>query len=96
MYSFFFSIDPVKVKRTLTTTLQGTMPLVVHADNADVIATLIALKREVEHAIRAHLKMTIIGGAEAHLLAPELARADIGVIVISPRAFPYSWEKRRM
>ncbi|KAL1701180.1 hypothetical protein EV121DRAFT_212640 [Schizophyllum commune] len=76
--------------------VQGTMPLVVHADNADVITTLIALKREVEHAIRAHLKMTIIGGAEAHLLAPELARADIGVIVISPRAFPYSWEKRRI
>ncbi|KAI5891592.1 composite domain of metallo-dependent hydrolase [Schizophyllum commune H4-8] len=76
--------------------VQGTMPLVVHADNADVIATLIALKREVEHAIRAHLKMTIIGGAEAHLLAPELARANVGVIVISPRAFPYSWEKRRI
>ncbi|KAL1674796.1 hypothetical protein EV122DRAFT_219970 [Schizophyllum commune] len=76
--------------------VQGTMPLIVHADNADVIATLIALKREVEHTIRAHLKMTIIGGAEAHLLAPELARADIGVIVISPRAFPYSWEKRRI
>ncbi|KAL1686090.1 hypothetical protein GGG16DRAFT_118255 [Schizophyllum commune] len=76
--------------------VQGTMPLAVHADSADVIATLITLKRDVEHAIGAQLKMTIIGGAEAHLLAPELARANIGVIVISPRAFPYSWEKRRI
>lgn len=76
--------------------LQGTMPLVVHADSADVIATLIELKAEVESSIGATLRMTIVGGAEAHLLARELGEAGVGVIVISPRAFPYTWEKRRI
>ncbi|KAL1742134.1 hypothetical protein HDZ31DRAFT_66247 [Schizophyllum fasciatum] len=80
----------------VSSVLQETMPLVVHADNADVIATLLTLKREVEKKIRARLRMTIVGGAEAHLLARELAQADVGVIVISPRPHPYSWEKRRI
>jgi len=40
--------------------------------------------------------MTIIGGEEAHLLAKELAEADIGVILVPVRPFPGSWESRRM
>lgn len=42
------------------------------------------------------IKLTIIGGAESHLLANELAEADVGVIVTPPRSFPYDWDNRRM
>ena len=41
-------------------------------------------------------KLTIAGGAEAHVLASELAAADVGVITIPSRPFPEIWEKRRM
>jgi hypothetical protein len=35
------------------------------------------------------------GGQEAHLLASELAAANIAVILTSPRAFPTTWDRRR-
>lgn len=75
---------------------QGRIPLVVEAHSADVIATLILLKKEVESEKRTAIKLTITGAAEAHLLAKELRDADVGVIVNPPRPFPYVWEDRRM
>ena len=75
---------------------QGTLTLVVHAKNADIIASLVALKAEVEAQSNVPMKLTIMGGAEAHLLAPELAEANVGVIVSPVRSFPFSWEGRRM
>jgi hypothetical protein len=35
------------------------------------------------------------GGQEAHLVANELAAADISVVLSPPRAFPESWDERR-
>lgn len=64
--------------------------------NADIMATLIKLKREVEDHVGHSIKMTFTGAAEAHLLAKELAAANIGVIVTPPRSFPYTWEEQRM
>ena len=40
--------------------------------------------------------MTLARVTEAHLLAPELAEAGVGVILLLVRAFPLSWEQRRM
>jgi hypothetical protein len=60
------------------------------------MATLIQLKAEVERASGARIRMTFVGGAEAHLLADTLADAQIGVIVTPPRSFPYTWSHRRM
>lgn len=40
--------------------------------------------------------MTIAGAAEAHLLAKELSKASVGVILTPARPFPYAWEYRRM
>ena len=70
--------------------------MAVEADSADVIATLILLKKEVEARFRSHVKLTIVGGLEAHLLAKELAAAHVGVIQVPSRPFPTTWEKRRM
>ncbi|KAG5639408.1 hypothetical protein H0H81_002940 [Sphagnurus paluster] len=76
--------------------VEGEIPLVVEAHSANIITTLIILKREVEVRTRRPMKMTITGGAEAHLLARELALADVGVILNPARPFPYAWEDARI
>lgn len=64
--------------------------------NADVIASLLRLKQEVDAISGTSIKMTLVGAGEAHLLAAELAAANVGVIVTPPRPFPYTWEGRRV
>jgi hypothetical protein len=68
----------------------------VEAHSADIIATLIMLKKQVEGQKGDAIKLTITGASEAHLLAKELAAANVGVIVNPSRPFPASWEDRRM
>ncbi|KAJ6570161.1 carbohydrate esterase family 9 protein [Mycena vulgaris] len=75
---------------------EGEVPLVVEAHNADIIATLILLKREVEHAKGRTIQMTITGASEAHLLAKELGEAGVGIILNPVRPFPAVWEARRI
>ncbi|OCH88859.1 carbohydrate esterase family 9 protein [Obba rivulosa] len=75
---------------------EGKLTLVVDADSADVIATLILLKKEVEEQFGSNVKMTIAGAVEAHILAKELAEADIGVIQVPSRPFPTTWERLRI
>ncbi|KAJ6630996.1 carbohydrate esterase family 9 protein [Mycena sp. CBHHK59/15] len=74
----------------------GQIPLVVEAHSADIIASLILLKSEVERANGRTIQMTITGASEAHLLAKELGEAGVGVILNPSRSFPYAWEDRRM
>ncbi|KAK1230023.1 hypothetical protein PQX77_006906 [Marasmius sp. AFHP31] len=82
--------------------VEGEIPLVIKVENADVMATLIQLKGEVESTIKAQrqtakkLRITFVGAAEAHLLASEIAGAGIGVIVSPVRPFPGSWEQLRI
>ncbi|KAI4863459.1 composite domain of metallo-dependent hydrolase [Hypoxylon rubiginosum] len=54
---------------------RGEIPVVVHTNNKDVIAHMVALKKETG----AHI--VIMGGSEAHLVAAELAEAVVPVIV---------------
>lgn len=72
------------------------MPLVVEAHSADIIATLLILKSEVEMRIRRSLRLTITGATEAYLLAKELADSGVGVILTPARPQPRNWESRRM
>lgn len=67
--------------------MQRRIPLVVETNNADVIATVVKLKEEIEEKLGHHIRLTILGGAEAHLLAHELAKADIGVVLMPPRPY---------
>ncbi|KAJ7510409.1 carbohydrate esterase family 9 protein [Mycena galericulata] len=73
---------------------KGEIPLVVEAHSADIIASLILLKEEVENAKGRTIQLTIAGAAEAHLLAQELGEAGVGVILNPVRSFPYIWEER--
>ncbi|KAH8080277.1 carbohydrate esterase family 9 protein [Cristinia sonorae] len=75
---------------------EGKVTLAVEAESADIIATLILLKKEVEAEFNSHVKLTIVGGAEAHLLAKELAAANVGVVQTPSRPFPRMWEQRRI
>ncbi|KAL4078461.1 hypothetical protein V8B97DRAFT_2102344 [Scleroderma yunnanense] len=75
---------------------KGYIPLVVEAHSADIIAALIRLKAEVETRIGGTIKMTITGASEAHLLAAELSRANVGIILNPARPFPLTWEDQRI
>ncbi|KAF7334287.1 Carbohydrate esterase family 9 protein [Mycena sanguinolenta] len=73
----------------------GKIPLVVHAESADVIASLLALKKEVEEVKGSIIRLTLAGATEAHLLAREIGKAGVGVIVMQ-RPFPTTWEQKRI
>ncbi|KAM5537547.1 hypothetical protein V8D89_008760 [Ganoderma adspersum] len=80
---------------------KGEATLVVEAESADVIATIIELKQEVEETLKVadggkKLKVTIAGGREAHLLARELGEAGVDVLLTQPRPFPKEWEAHRI
>ncbi|KAK0189119.1 hypothetical protein F5146DRAFT_1058052 [Armillaria mellea] len=74
----------------------GKIPLVIDVDNADIMASLIQLKSEIERTTGVPLRMTFAGAAEAHLLAAEIGYAGIGVVVVPSRPFPATWELRRI
>ena len=73
----------------------------IDVESADVMATLLRLKAEIEHKIfsetnvHKELKLTFVGATEAHLIVRELRHAKVGVLVC-PRSFPHTWESRRM
>ncbi len=66
--------------------LQGTLPLIVNVDRASDIEILIAL------AHKYRLRVIIHGGAEAWMVAEQLAAAKIAVIVNPLRNLPASFD----
>ena len=60
--------DPdVELVRAFKDAAKGALPVVVHTHSADIIATIIGLKAEVEEAVGARLHVTIAGATEAHM-----------------------------
>ncbi|KAI0329537.1 composite domain of metallo-dependent hydrolase [Cubamyces sp. BRFM 1775] len=74
---------------------EGTIPLVIDVSSADIMATLIRLKNEVEEKRGTYMRMVFSRATEAYLLAEEIAHAEIGVILSPPRQYPWSWDDRR-
>lgn len=68
----------------------------MEAHSADVIATLVLLKKQIDLEKQTNIRLTITGASEAHLLAKELGEAGVGIIVNPARPFPSVWEARRM
>jgi PP-loop superfamily ATP-utilizing enzyme len=60
------------------------------------MATLIELKKEIETKHKTKIQLTFSGAAESHLLAKEIADAQVGVILIPSHPFPATWKSRRM
>ncbi|KAL0946374.1 hypothetical protein HGRIS_012604 [Hohenbuehelia grisea] len=75
---------------------EGEIPLVVHVDNADIMATLLKLKDEYESATGRTLLVTFSDAIEAHLLAEDIARSNISVILTARKPFPFDWDTRRI
>ncbi|KAF8165543.1 hypothetical protein B0H34DRAFT_689508 [Crassisporium funariophilum] len=75
---------------------EGVVPLVIDVDSADIMASLLILKADVEDKIGSRMRMVFAGGAEAHLLAEEIGNADVGVILTTARPFPFVWDQRRI
>lgn len=81
--------------------LEGKMVLALTINSADGIATALRIKSEVEGHSRSinskapSLRLAIIGGAEAHILAKELATAGVGVIVAPSQSSGDTWDTRR-
>ncbi|KAI0179800.1 amidohydrolase [Hypoxylon sp. FL1284] len=96
--------DPFTEAAYLAKVVSGTLPLAITAHSADVIAAVLKVKQFVDGAITATsrgastggISLVIIGGAESHLIADELAEAGVAGVVLSP-LLPYrtGWDQRR-
>lgn len=87
-------LDPIGPFSLLTR--QGDLPLVIRVQSADIMATLITLKKEIEAEHESQIQVTFVGANEAHLLAKEIGEAAIGVILAPSRPFPATWRSKRM
>ncbi|KAK4547193.1 hypothetical protein LTR36_001414 [Oleoguttula mirabilis] len=87
--------------RKLNEVVAGKTALVIDVHSADIIASVLRLKAEVEAATAAKsseshaIRLVIFGGAESHLLAPELAAANVSVVLAPLLAYGVSWDQRR-
>ncbi|KAG6880354.1 hypothetical protein C0992_007765 [Termitomyces sp. T32_za158] len=75
---------------------EGVVPLVIDVHSADIMATLLIVKMEVEDRIGSRMRMVFSGATEAHLLAKEIGEADVGVILRPARPFPATWDQRQI
>ncbi|KAF8663419.1 hypothetical protein AX16_000991 [Volvariella volvacea WC 439] len=75
---------------------EGVVPLVVEVHSADIMASLLIVKAEVEDKIGSNMRMVFSGATEAHLLAKEIANERVGVILNPVRPFPETWQERRI
>lgn len=96
--------DPYSEKAYLKKVVAGEMPLAITVHNADAIAAILKVKAVVENTIAtsalssasaAKVKMVIIGGAESHIVADELAAAGVGVVLAPLQSYANSWDERR-
>ena len=77
--------------------VNGTMPLAISVHSADLIASLLRVKDEIESSSEKEekLRLIIIGGAESHILANELAKAVVSVVLAPMLPYAESWDQRR-
>ena len=78
----------------------GKMALAITVHSADTISSLLDVKTSVDEAISifggdVKIRLVIIGGAEAHLVARNLAEAGVGVVLAPMQSYAVSWDQRR-
>ncbi|KAK5126715.1 hypothetical protein LTR85_009649 [Meristemomyces frigidus] len=87
--------------RKLREVVAGKAPLVIDVHSADIIASVLRMKVEVEAALTTKsltgegIRLIIYGAAESHLLAAELAAADVSVILAPLLPYRFTWDQRR-
>jgi hypothetical protein len=72
--------------------VKGKLPVVINVDSADIMVTLLNLKKELEENIASFsqsshhgIKMVFESAKEAHLVVDEIVAADVGIILTQPR-----------
>jgi imidazolonepropionase-like amidohydrolase len=84
--------------------VEGKLALVLSVHKADSIAAIIRMKDTVEEAMekaadlskkRTELRLVILGGAESHLIANEIAAAGVAVVLAPLLPYSQSWDERR-
>ncbi|KAK1229532.1 hypothetical protein PQX77_007420 [Marasmius sp. AFHP31] len=75
---------------------EGVIPFVVEVDSADIMASLVSMKAEVDDRIGGQMRMVFSGASEAYLLAKELYQARVGVILTRLRPSYTQWDGRRL
>ncbi|KDN67953.1 putative amidohydrolase [Colletotrichum sublineola] len=96
-------LDPYSEAAYLKKVVNGELPLVLTIHSADTIASALRVKATVEEALAAKsqsteapkLRVAIIGAAESHLVASELASAGVGVVLAPFQSYRSTWDQRR-
>ncbi|ATY61083.1 carbohydrate esterase family 9 [Cordyceps militaris] len=73
----------------------GELVLALSISSADGIASALRVKADVDAATSSPLRLAIIGGAESHLVAADLAAAHVGVVLTPLQQLGTSWDTRR-
>ncbi|KAF5009827.1 hypothetical protein FDECE_3986 [Fusarium decemcellulare] len=96
-------INPYSEEAYLKKVVNGERVLALTINGADGIATALKIKSQIEDALLKvgtsrveRIKVAIIGGAESHLVAKELAEAGVGVILSPLQSTGESWDSRRV
>ncbi|CAK7266648.1 hypothetical protein SEPCBS57363_002196 [Sporothrix epigloea] len=89
------STDPYSEAAMLRKVVVGDVPLVVTVHSADTIAAILSMLQEVETVSSKYIRLTILGGAEAFLLADVLAAAEVGVVLAPLVSYRNTWDQRR-
>ncbi|KAI3325640.1 amidohydrolase [Xylariaceae sp. AK1471] len=92
--------DPFSESAFLKRVVEGSLPLVITAHSADVIAAILKVKSTVDNAITSSggddgIRLVIIGGAESFIVADELAAAGVGVVLSPLLSYRKTWDQRR-
>ncbi|KIM83388.1 hypothetical protein PILCRDRAFT_69640 [Piloderma croceum F 1598] len=93
-----FGFEPIETEtgRWFKKAIEGVVPLVIEVGSADIMATLLNLKAEAEERWGTRMRMVFAGATEAHLLAKEIGKAGVGVILNPIRPYPLTWDHRRI
>ncbi|KAF8750742.1 Carbohydrate esterase family 9 protein [Rhizoctonia solani] len=75
--------------------VKGELPLVILVENADIMTTLLDLKREIEDTSGSVIHLVFSGATEAHIIADKIAEANVGIILAPLRSIPYIWDQAR-
>ncbi|KAH9904282.1 hypothetical protein F4778DRAFT_57923 [Xylariomycetidae sp. FL2044] len=87
------SSDPYSEAAFLGRVVNGSLPLAINVHSADTIAAVLRVLRTEVDAPR--LRLVIVGGAEAHALAPELAAAGAAVVLAPMLPYRFTWDQAR-
>jgi hypothetical protein len=87
---------PYEEQAFLKRVIELGMPLALTMDSADQIATALRVKGDIDSLNQGwQLRLVIVGGAEAHLVADQLAANKVGVILSPLQSDGGTWGARR-